>query len=120
MRRKLIGWGNPLAGDDAVGWHVLDALTDRIPASEDVAVLKTSAGSWRLAEEMLDADRVVLVDACEPAEGLDGVVHRRLWPAPATRPEAGHDASLCAALAHLERISPERMPTDVRRVGRLG
>lgn len=94
----VIGLGNPLAGDDGIGWHLAERLRDdpRLPAHTDVL---QGADLLRLEDELADRPLVVLLDALlddgEPGrvlrfdelEGLDdhgGSVHH-LPPAQALR-----------------------------------
>lgn len=93
----VVGLGNPLAGDDGIGWHLAERLREdpRLPAHTDVL---QGADLLRLEEELLDRPLVVLVDALlddgesgrvlrfDEMEGLDdsGSVHH-LPPAQALR-----------------------------------
>ncbi len=62
MRPPLvIGLGNPLAGDDGIGWHIADRLR-REPRLAHVDVLKGD-DLLRLAPELDDRPVIVLVDA---------------------------------------------------------
>ncbi|MFW6206002.1 MAG: hydrogenase maturation protease [Gemmatimonadota bacterium] len=59
----VAGLGNPLAGDDAVGWHVADRLArgpERLP---DTEVVQAGTDLLRLADRLRGRRRVFLVDA---------------------------------------------------------
>jgi hydrogenase maturation protease len=61
-RVLVIGYGNPLRGDDAVGWRVAEALTrDALP--EGVEVMACHQLTPELAERLAAADLAVFVDA---------------------------------------------------------
>ena len=70
----VVGLGNPILGDDGVGWRVADALERRL-ATDDAAraavgaveVDRLAVGGLTLMERLVGYRRVVLVDAC-----LDG------------------------------------------------
>lgn len=56
----VIGYGNPLRGDDGLGWHVAQALTETRP--ENIAVIARHQLTPELAETLARAARVVFVD----------------------------------------------------------
>jgi hydrogenase maturation protease len=64
----IIGYGNPLCGDDGVGWAVIDALQEVVPDGSAVAVHQLTP---ELAEPVSQARVVIFVDAAvegEPGE----------------------------------------------------
>jgi hydrogenase maturation protease len=71
--RLVIGVGNPLRGDDAVGLAVADRVRTRVPG--DVAVLEVEQEPTRLLDAWSGADVAVVVDACS-AGGPPGTIHR--------------------------------------------
>ena len=81
----VVGYGNPLRGDDGIGWHAARLLaTD--PRLADARVLAQHQLVPELAVDVSRASLVVLVDAA--AEGDPGSVRVRKVeprpPAPAT------------------------------------
>ena len=58
----IIGYGNPLRGDDGVGWHVVDALDALLPEGSAVAIHQLTP-EW--AEAVSQAQRVIFIDATE-------------------------------------------------------
>jgi len=89
----VIGLGNPILGDDGVGWRVVDEL-QTVLAAEGTAIETdcASLGGLSLMERMLGYQRVILVDSIETAEGAIGTV--RVFPLEALLdPSAGHSAS---------------------------
>jgi hydrogenase maturation protease len=70
-RTLIIGYGNPLRGDDAVGWLAAQRLAESPDAAHtDVRVLQQL--SPELAEPLARARRVIFIDACDG--GLPGTV----------------------------------------------
>ena len=61
-RVLVIGWGNPARGDDGLAWHALKHLTAG-PLGEHVAVILRHQLTPELAERVLQAQRVIFVDA---------------------------------------------------------
>lgn len=62
-RRLVLGMGNPLAGDDAVGWHVAERLRRDPRVPSDVDVMAGGTDLLRLQDALRDRPGVVLVDA---------------------------------------------------------
>lgn len=56
----IIGYGNPLRGDDGVGWHVVEALDSHLPAASMVTVHQLTP-EW--SDTISRAGRVIFVDA---------------------------------------------------------
>jgi hydrogenase maturation protease len=95
----VIGYGNPLRGDDGIGWHAAKLLaTD--PRLADARVLAQHQLVPELAVDVSRASLVVLVDAA--AEGNPGSVRvRRVEPRPAVPTTWSHhvDPQTLAGLA---------------------
>jgi hydrogenase maturation protease len=73
VRRVVIGVGNTLRGDDAVGLAVLERLRGRVPA--DVQVVECEQEPSRLLDAWGGADVAFVVDACASGEA-PGTIHR--------------------------------------------
>ncbi len=71
MRVAIIGIGNVLAGDDAVGPHVVRVFEARYALSEGVQVIDAGTPGYDLTAFLVDLDAVVLVDAVK-AKGAPG------------------------------------------------
>jgi len=76
----IIGYGNPLRSDDALGWHASRLLAEALTGKE-VEVITCHQLTPELAEPLSQCRRAVFIDA--DAEGKPGEIHRRT-----VRPEA--------------------------------
>ena len=56
----VIGYGNPLCGDDGVAWHVVETLETLLPVDSTAAIHQLTP-EW--AEAISRVDRVIFVDA---------------------------------------------------------
>jgi hydrogenase maturation protease len=94
----VLGLGNPILGDDGVGWRVVDAARDRVDdagAEFDCVAL----GGLALMERLIGYDRAVLVDAIQSGRGAAGSVYLlTMDDLPTAHANAAHDASLKEAL----------------------
>lgn len=61
-RKLIIGYGNPLRGDDGVGWKAASTLAATIP-SEAARVLTVHQLTPELAEPVSQAELVIFIDA---------------------------------------------------------
>jgi hydrogenase maturation protease len=77
MARVVVaGYGNPLRGDDGVGWRVAEAVAEKW--GERVCVLMGQQPTPEWAPELAAADLAFLVDATH--EAVPGLCVRRLEP----------------------------------------
>ncbi|RMF47518.1 MAG: hydrogenase maturation protease [Anaerolineae bacterium] len=103
----LVGLGNPILGDDAAGWRVVERLQEEgLP--EGVEAVCLAAGGLRLMETMLGYAHVVVVDAFDTPEHPAGTVFTcpiEAVPAPdAGHLNSSHDTSLPHALEMARRL----------------
>ncbi|RLF47677.1 MAG: hypothetical protein DRN29_01925 [Thermoplasmata archaeon] len=66
MYSVVVGVGNPLLGDDAVGLEIAKQLDGKINADVKLAI----AGGLELAEMIADYELAVIVDAIKNMEGV--------------------------------------------------
>ncbi len=89
----VLGLGNPILGDDGVGWKVAQAVAARVAdLRSPVEVDFASLGGLSLMERMLGYRHVILVDCMETGQTPIGSV-RSLQIGDLTDPTAGHSAS---------------------------
>ena len=96
-RILIVGYGNPLRGDDAFGWRVAESLLalEHDPAVEILCL-------HQLTPELMDplsrADLAIFIDACA-GEEPGAIVERRIDPESANRASFTHHATPEALLA---------------------
>jgi hydrogenase maturation protease len=111
MKTLLVGLGNPLLTDDAVGLHVVRELQPMLAEEQDIDIKEDYRGGLRLMELMVGYDRAIIVDAiCTNAE--PGSIHI-LSPddIPTQRSASAHDVNLPTAL-ELGRQTGAILPTS--------
>jgi hydrogenase maturation protease len=107
----IIGLGNPILTDDAIGWRVAQALRDFLQNKPDslpspVEITEACVGGLSLAEMMVGYRRTIVIDAIMTRGGLPGTVyHFTLRDLPGTLNTASsHDTNLITALRTLRRF----------------
>jgi len=98
MKTLVIGLGNPILGDDGVGWKVAQEVERQLktrPRVDEESIIEIdclSLGGLSLMERLTDAQRVILVDAIFTGENPPGTV--KTFPlSDLPNPTAGHSAS---------------------------
>jgi hydrogenase maturation protease len=109
MKTLVLGLGNPILTDDGVGVRVAEAVRAALPPDTPVEVCEVSVGGLRLMERMLGYERVILVDALQPGDGLPGTVRRLTYDelsvmSPIQHASNAHDTSLVTALETASRL----------------
>jgi hydrogenase maturation protease len=107
----IIGLGNPILTDDAIGWRVAQALREFLQNEPDslpvpVEITEACVGGLSLAEMMVDYRRAIVIDAIMTRGGVPGTVyHFTLRDLPGTLNTASsHDTNLSTALTALRRF----------------
>jgi hydrogenase maturation protease len=123
----VVGLGNPLLGDDGVGWRVVEVLEERLRtpagASPTRAVVETdrlAVGGLTLMERLVGYRRAILVDALTRGDRRPGTVSclplSGAGARAASHLDSAHDAPLPAALA-AGRSLGARLPDEITVVG---
>ena len=116
MKRLLLGIGNTIMGDDGVGIYVARMVKDRIPSRTDLQVKELGVSGFKLVEEILGYDEVIIVDSYASrdtdagqirefsAEDFEDTLH-------AASP---HGANFATALELYRSLQPDRVPKRLR------
>ncbi len=99
----VIGLGNPLLGDDGVGWHIAQQVErELVGASAPVEVDYLAVGGLALMERLAGCRRAIIADAIVTGQTPPGTLYRLalddLPAAFAGHLHSAHDASLAVAL----------------------
>ena len=128
MKTIVIGLGNPILGDDGVGWKVAEEvkqqLTSSLPAllrgeGYVVDVTCLSLGGLGLMEHMIGYHRAILVDSFKVDDDPGSILILKLNDLPnysAYHTASAHDTSLQNAI-ELGRSMGADLPEDVEVVG---
>ncbi len=92
MKTIIIGYGNPLRGDDGAGWHTVERLRDALGNREDVELRTLHQLTPELAEILAHFDRAIFIDAGVPDESAPPgtLTHHTLTPAGAASTTLHH------------------------------
>lgn len=130
MKTIVVGLGNPILGDDGVGWKVAEevrrqltspSLPVLLPLREGdcVEVERLSLGGISLMEHLIGYERAILIDAFNLDEPLGSILILMLDELPdysAFHVTSAHDTSLQQAL-ELGRSMGAQLPRVVTVIG---
>jgi hydrogenase maturation protease len=125
-RTIVIGLGNPILGDDGVGWRVADEVEALVRAARlagrpmpDIDIKRLGVGGLRLMECLTGYETAILVDAAEFPDRPIGEVRScsfdDLADYAAGHLDSAHDSSLRTALA-LGRGLGAALPSSIQAV----
>lgn len=117
----VVGLGNPILGDDGVGWRVVDALEERLAIDtllrDAIGAIETdrlAVGGLSLMERLVGYERALIVDAdltgalaairVAPLEEFEG--------RPAAHLDSAHDVSVGRAI-EVARDLGSRVPRHI-------
>ena len=132
----IIGLGNPILGDDGVGWHVAEQIAKKLkrsttdPESQlfhtdlsgivNIEVDYLTVGGLRLMERLIGYDRAIIIDAIQtgriPVGEVISVSLEELFEADAAHLTSTHDMSLSQALK-VGRSMGAHLPKEIIIVG---
>ncbi len=119
MKTIVIGLGNPILGDDGVGWRVAEEVHQQLDPDLHVDLDYLSLGGISLMEHLVGYERVILIDAFFSDEEPGSIKVSRLDEIPnysAFHITSVHDTSLQNAMK-LGRELGADLPEDVLVVG---
>ncbi|HSL42641.1 MAG TPA: hydrogenase maturation protease [Anaerolineales bacterium] len=132
MKTIVIGLGNPILGDDGIGWKVAEEVKKRLTSlrlqrssstrggdEEYIDVEFLSLGGISLMESLIGYDRAILIDAIASDHEPGSVVLSKLSELPdysAFHTTSTHDTSLQNALKLGKRLGA-KLPDEVMVVG---
>ena len=115
----VIGLGNPILGDDGVGWQVAEEVKRQLPRDLPVQVNCLSVGGISLMEHLIGYDCVILIDAFALEEPIGSILILKLGDLPnysAFHTPSAHNTSLKTAI-ELGKSMGAQLPDDVTVVG---
>ncbi len=120
MKIIVIGLGNPILGDDGVGWKVAEGISKLELFRSRVDFDCLAVGGLALMERLVGYDRVILVDAIQTGDKTPGtVILTQLNDIPErdfASLTSAHDASLQTALK-LGREMGYQLPEQIDIIG---
>lgn len=119
MKILIVGLGNPILGDDGVGWVVAEEVRKQLPAGLPVDVDCLSLGGISLMERLIGYQRAILIDAFISEKEEGSIIVAKLEELPnysAFHLTSAHDMSLQNAMEMGRRLGAD-LPEELTVVG---
>jgi hydrogenase maturation protease len=111
-RILIVGYGNPIRGDDALGWRAAERLRELV-TDPDVEILTLHQLAPELMEPLSQVDLAIFIDAAAAGPEPGAVLERRIEPRASGAASFTHHATpealLWAARALYGRAAEGRM-----------
>jgi hydrogenase maturation protease len=124
LKTLIVGLGNPILGDDGVGWHIARQVKQQLLSNhfsdDNVIVECLSLGGLSLMEQLIGYERAIIIDAINLGDNPVGHVYcfpLEDLPNHATgHMSSSHDTSLQNAL-EVGRSMEAQLPDQITIVG---
>jgi len=73
MKTLILGFGNPILTDDAVGIRIAEELQREFP---DIAVEATSEAGLAILDEVTGYDKLIIIDSIKTGKGKPGELYK--------------------------------------------
>jgi len=119
IRTAIMGFGNPVRSDDAVGIHVIELLKARLGEREDLTILDMGTSAFEVLFQLKDHQRIIVVDAVintgEPVGSIYKVPAEEIMRAPQEDPLVFlHGLKWDQALSYAKKIMQADYPSDIQ------
>jgi hydrogenase maturation protease len=119
MKTLVVGLGNPILGDDGVGWKVAEEVQKQLPPDQPVEVDCVSLGGLSLMEHLIGYDNAIIVDSFISDEDVGAIRISKLCELrnySAYHIGSAHDTSLQSAI-ELGKSMGAQLPQNIMVVG---
>ena len=119
MKTAIMGFGNPVRSDDAIGIYVIEQLKEKLPDSEDISIFDMGTAAFEVLFGLKGHDKIILVDGVlnsnEPVGTLFKVPAEEVIKAPQDDPLVFlHGMKWDQALSYTKKILQDEYPEDIQ------
>ncbi|MGY5848388.1 hydrogenase maturation protease [Salegentibacter sp. HM20] len=119
MKTAIMGFGNPVRSDDAIGIYVIEELKKIIGDNDNISILDMGTAAFEVLFGLKGHQKIILVDAVinsnEPVGTLFKVPAEEVMRAPQDDPLVFlHGMKWDQALSYAKKILQEEYPDDIQ------
>ncbi len=119
MKTAIMGFGNPVRSDDAIGIYVIEQLKKTLEEKEDISIFDRGTSAFEVLFGLKGHDKIILVDAAmntsEPVGTLFKVPAEEVLRAPQNDPMVFlHGMKWDQALSYAKKILQNEYPEDIQ------
>ncbi len=110
MKTLILGLGNTILSDDRVGIRIAQEIKKKC---KNIDILEASAAGFRVIDEMIGYEKLILIDSIQTGEAKPGTLHKFSLDDFKTRHHSQpHDISLFEAFDIIKKHGDE-LPTII-------
>ena len=118
-KTAIMGFGNPVRSDDAVGICVIEKLRQTLEGHDEINIFDMGTAAFEVLFKLKGHDRIILIDAVlntnEPVGTLFKVPAEEVLRAPQDDPMVFlHGMKWDQALSYAKKILQEEYPNDIQ------
>ncbi|MEO6347417.1 MAG: hydrogenase maturation protease [Aquaticitalea sp.] len=119
MKTAIMGFGNPVRSDDAIGIYVIEQLQGMLSENEDISIFDMGTGAFEVLFGLKGHQRIIMVDGVinsnESVGTLFKVPAEEVLAAPEDDPMVFlHSIKWNQALSYAKKILREEYPEDIQ------
>lgn len=119
MKTAIMGFGNPVRSDDAVGIYVIEQLRKRLQESENISIFDMGTAAFEVLFGLKGHARIILIDAVLHSGEAVGTLFRvpaeEVLKAPQDDPMVFlHGMKWDQALSYAKKILGDEYPEDIQ------
>lgn len=119
MKTAIMGFGNPVRSDDAVGIYVIEQLREKLPKTEDISIFDMGTSAFEVLFGLKGHGKIILVDGVlnsnEPVGTLFKLPVEQVMKAPQDDPLVFlHGMKWDQALSYTKKILQKEYPDDIQ------
>lgn len=119
MKTAIMGFGNPVRSDDAIGIYVVEQLQKVIGTDENISIFDMGTSAFEVLFQLKGHQKIILVDAVinsgEPIGTLFKVPAEEVMRAPQDDPMVFlHGIKWDQALSYAKKIMQDEYPDDIQ------
>ena len=119
MQTAIMGFGNPVRSDDAVGIYIIEQLKEKIGQNDSISIFDMGTAAFEVLFGLKGHQKIILVDAAintnEPVGTLFKVPAKEVLAAPEENPMVFlHNMKWNQALSYAKKILQDEYPDDIQ------
>ena len=119
MKTAIMGFGNPVRSDDAIGIYIIEQLTKMITDNENISIFDMGTAAFEILFGLKGHQKIILVDAVinsgEPVGTIFKLPAEEVMRAPQDDPMVFlHSMKWDQALSYAKKILQDEYPNDIQ------
>ncbi|PCH74162.1 MAG: hydrogenase maturation protease [Flavobacteriaceae bacterium] len=119
MKTAIMGFGNPVRSDDAIGIYIIEQLKEKIGKTDSISIFDMGTAAFEVLFALKGHQKIIMVDAVinskEPVGTLFKVPAQEVMQAPEDNPMLFlHSMKWNQALSYSKKILQDEYPDDIQ------